>query len=656
MRLHFISQQVCCKKDILILIGLFLVAFSIRVVGISNITLYGDEWGYWTETNRILANNFAPRADVFDYAPPFLSYIGAIVTFLFGADLDVLRMVSVVFGSLTVPFLYLFGSAMYDRKTGLLSAFLLSFSAYHSLYSRIFMLEALTLFFITAFLYFFWISQHSEQRKGILYAAFAGAMMGMAFDAKYISFFLIPSVLIYVLWIERFSFKALVDRRMMVMAMFALLFYSPILICLYTTGVGLHPFYFMVIDKFSKSGVVGHTRVVSLPLSELLIEGGGKALEVLSTWGADALLMPWKYLFKFSAALLFILLICYYLYRFINSDKTDSFLIIAFFTVFIVLLGIGNQRHYVVYAQPFYYVMLSHFSIQIFSQLKKENNYKNIFRIFIILIIGITFFSSFIAGVTSSHWDVGDSYSWTAGTVEYIKGDIKKNSYERPILIGIFDYRTEMVEYLFFSSDFDICTIPMLTLESGHSKELAEVDLDRLDKFKPDYLVLNEAFYKQYFKGNVKTKIFKDYSIVFHLPAYPNKGFVFKRKKIQPRELLLQTNVKKGEIAQDIFNRSVPVTMEVGKAYSVLVQVKNTADSRTNFTIRVNSSKFIIFVDDEWRSVALDKGSTCTFKFIIVPFKEHKEELPITVDLYATHEKVDSVSDYIRSIKKAPYG
>ena len=97
---------------------------------------------------------------------------------------------------------------------------------------------------------------------------------------------------------------------------------------------------------------------------------------------------------------------------------------------------------------------------------------------------------------------------------------------------------------------------------------------------------------------------------------------------------------------------------EVGKTYTALVQVKNTGDSRTNFTIRVHSSKFIIFVHDEWRSVTLDKDLIHTFEFKIVPFKEHTEDLPITVDLYAKckesgkYAKVDSFTDYVRFIER----
>jgi len=89
----------------------------------------------------------------------------------------------------------------------------------------------------------------------------------------------------------------------------------------------------------------------------------------------------------------------------------------------------------------------------------------------------------------------------------------------------------------------------------------------------------------------------------------------------------------------------------------VLVQVKNTGNSRTNLIARVYSEKFV--VEGDSGEITLNKGSTHLFKFKIVPFREYVGELPISVDLYAKHEydetymkKVDSVTDYIYHIKK----
>ena len=281
--------------NILIILSLFSAAFLIRAIGVSNVCSYEDEHSFRFMTGTILANNFAPTPEILKWINPFFSYVAAAVTALFEGELNVLRMISVFFGSLTVPLLYLFGKAIYDRKTGLLAALFLCFSAYHCLYSRILRLEAFTIFFVTAFIYFFWLSQRSEGRKSITCACIAGAMLGLAFDAKYISLFLIPAVLAYVLWMKKFSFKALLDKRIILTFVFALLFFSPLLISLYTTGVGLHPIQYQAVERFGPSSItqVESMRVHEYPIDQLLVNTGVKIPEALA-WGAQSLIPPWK--------------------------------------------------------------------------------------------------------------------------------------------------------------------------------------------------------------------------------------------------------------------------------------------------------------------------------------------------------------------------
>ncbi len=295
------------KIDYLIIICLLLFSFLIRASGGTKVPMYGDEWIYWIDVNRILASNFVPRADVFNYAPPFLSYIGAFVTLFFGGDLNVLRGISVVFGSLTVPALYLFGKAMYDRKTGLLSALFLCFSAYHILYSRILMQEALSLFFITAFLYFFWMSQNSIDRKSKTYAIIAGAMLGLAIDTKWMSLFLVPATLTYVLWTGKFKLKALLDKRLVLIGIFALLLFLPLLISLFYTGVDFNGMTYYINEKYSKKSPISQ-RVSSNSISGLF-EKAMDNISGLLMYGSDLLISPWINKISFA---LFILIFLYF--------------------------------------------------------------------------------------------------------------------------------------------------------------------------------------------------------------------------------------------------------------------------------------------------------------------------------------------------------
>lgn len=642
------------KKDILLILILFFVSLLIRVNGVSNVNLNMDEWIYWVNTNKILASNFAPRADVFDYSGAFMSYIGAIFTLLFGGDLNVLRMISVISGSLTVPFLYLFGSVMYDRKTGLLSALFLSLSAYHSLYSRLYMLEALTLFFITAFLYFFWMSQCSDDRKSTIYAIIAGAMLGLAFDAKYISFFLTPVIFVYVLWIRRFNFKALADKRIILMFIFAFLFFLPVLVSAFYTRVGFHGIYYYAIEKFEKERPSG-TRACELSPIDLLTRGGESLLEVLATWNAEPIL-PWVKLFEFSVILLLLITLFSYLPNFIRREKRSCFLLISLFMLFILLLGLANMRHYLIYSVPFLYVMISHFVVKSFGHMRKENNKKNIFIIFLIFLTVVVLFSFFVTAIISPHLDTGEYDPWVKSAVCYIKIDIIKSCYEKePVLIGIVSSTKRNVDHELYLSkiNIDINTSSLIKLGTAYQKEIISIDCEKINILKPDYIIVSEPFYDDYFKVNVKKEIFEDYRIVFHSKNYPHGCFVFKRKNM---ELLDLPSTIKGEdrtISRDMVKISVPSGMKVGKVYTGVVKVKNTRDSPTNFTVRVYSDYFTIFVDKEPFNVILDKGSTRIFKFKIVHIREYSGEIAITADLFAKisedeyYRKVDSFTKYV---------
>ena len=98
--------------------------------------------------------------------------------------------------------------------------------------------------------------------------------------------------------------------------------------------------------------------------------------------------------------------------------------------------------------------------------------------------------------------------------------------------------------------------------------------------------------------------------------------------------------------------------MNLGQVYTLLVEVKNTGNTTMNFAVRAYSDNYTIFVDDGWRNVTLNEGSTNRFKFKIVPYQKYSEALPITVDLYARYEdteaykQVDSSTVYIDRIEK----
>lgn len=71
-----------------------------------------------------------------EYKNPLLVYIEAIFIKLFGPSVGVIRFGVSVLGFLSIVFTYLLARLYFDKKTSLLSAFLLSISPWHMLFSR----------------------------------------------------------------------------------------------------------------------------------------------------------------------------------------------------------------------------------------------------------------------------------------------------------------------------------------------------------------------------------------------------------------------------------------------------------------------------------------------------------------------------------------
>lgn len=119
---------------------------------------------------------------------------------------------------------------------------------------------------------------------------------------------------------------------------------------------------------------------------------------------------------------------------------------------------------------------------------------------------------------------------------------------------------------------------------------------------------------------------------------------------------------KHGEIYSDIFSRSIPVHMIVGKSYTVQVPVKNTGESSAYFKVLlITPGEFIHPRYPTEKMVHLDRYEVKKVKFPITPIKTHIGELEITVKLYVLSstqhfppfKEVDNASKSVYEIKNA---
>lgn len=609
-------------------------------------------------------NWFSPA--VFEGPSPVFSYLGAVVTLFFDGDLNTLRMISVIFGSLTVPFQYFFGKEMYNRKVGLLSALFLCFSAYHIVYSRIIMLEAFTLFFITAFLYFFWLCERNENnQKSMKYAIIAGAMMGMAIAAKYLPAFLVLSVFAYILWIKKFSFKALFNKKIILMLVSAFLVFSPLIIGFIATGENPVDFYILrklrepetqtnaAINRFDQGVSSWFVSGTSIPSGMLITRGLIKINEILA-WGAYIFTPTWATLFALSVISLFLMAFLFHLRGLINRENESSFIIISICVIYISILIISTTKYYLIYSFPYIFIFIAHMAVASFDNLRKEKGYKNIFRIFIILLTVIMLLFYIITGATSSSWEKGEELAWVKSAVEYIKDDITKDGNNENILIGLAGILPSKAEQIFYGSDLNTSTFRIVKPGTifGEKKNptnvVPVVDLEMIHRMQPDYLIVTDIQYNIFFKTKDKKEILKYYLPVFHSNTfYSYNGYVFKR--VNTSVSISSAKGAEGNINPYIYKRSVPNKMKVGSTYTILVNVKNTGDYRRVFTVKLHSDENLIFIEKSYREITLEKGSTRLLKFKITPIKGFARKVSLLSDLYVENgiQPIDSVGDTV---------
>lgn len=158
--------QIVHKRVFFLFFLILLLAFLVRIYHLSSVPSGVD----WDEVSNGY-NGFAilkTGADEFNqkfpvlfrgfeaYVPPILIYLNALSIFLFGLNEFAIRLPNVVLGTLTVFGLYLLVWELSSKKKlALLTAFFLTVSPYHIIYSRINAFACVPIIFVIFGTYFF---------------------------------------------------------------------------------------------------------------------------------------------------------------------------------------------------------------------------------------------------------------------------------------------------------------------------------------------------------------------------------------------------------------------------------------------------------------------------------------------------------------------
>ncbi|MBF0410230.1 MAG: glycosyltransferase family 39 protein [Candidatus Riflebacteria bacterium] len=157
-----------------ILYFIIFIAFLFRYYGISDLAMWEDEIRTMLTSQISLANILTASKEYGEWHPPLYFLVTALWTKLFGFSEFSLRFPSLISGVLSVFLIFLLGRKLFDVKTGLFAALILTLSPFHIKYSQ----EARNYEFfsclaILSTLYFFRKKDESSSRAAYIISTLA---------------------------------------------------------------------------------------------------------------------------------------------------------------------------------------------------------------------------------------------------------------------------------------------------------------------------------------------------------------------------------------------------------------------------------------------------------------------------------------------------
>jgi len=168
-----------------------------------------SEWPWWS------------RLSFHDH-PPLTFAINFVFYKTFGSDLADTRIPSAFFGVLSVILIFFMGKKMFNDDVAIFGMALFGVNCSQILFSRVCMMESITLFFILLALYvFLHVLENSR------YLPIFGICLGFSFLAKYVAFAMVPVYIIMLLIYKREYFK---NRRLYLSILLCIAVFSPVII------------------------------------------------------------------------------------------------------------------------------------------------------------------------------------------------------------------------------------------------------------------------------------------------------------------------------------------------------------------------------------------------------------------------------------------
>src|SRR3989338_7964630 len=155
--------------SLLLIISIILLGTFLRIFMLGDIGFWGDEIQSVSFAKKNISTLLQYISKT-EFSPP-LNYIVLHFASYFGKSEFIFRLPLALSGIITIYVIYKLGSLLFTSKEGLVSAFLLAISPFHTLYSRDARMYSLfTLFSLSSYLFFYLASKNNKLFLWILYS------------------------------------------------------------------------------------------------------------------------------------------------------------------------------------------------------------------------------------------------------------------------------------------------------------------------------------------------------------------------------------------------------------------------------------------------------------------------------------------------------
>lgn len=184
------------RKEILFLILIFLLAFTLRLIAAINLPVTADDMHHVT-----YAINFygADRLITYEQSAGLWHAFTSVIYEWFGTTQLASRLAALIFGSFSVLALYLLTKEFFDEKISLLAAFLLAIAPFH-IKNTMAEMDVMAMFFVLVSMYLFVKAVKSD--KFSFYAP-SGIFLGLAIYTKVYPLLFVPSYMLYFAFVKK---------------------------------------------------------------------------------------------------------------------------------------------------------------------------------------------------------------------------------------------------------------------------------------------------------------------------------------------------------------------------------------------------------------------------------------------------------------------